>query len=126
MIVRFFYEGGPSFMTPVYLMWIIVFFLAIRFVLLYRNGQNPQKLKRTNDGILFVGSFAFLVGITGQIFGLMSAFSSVQRMGEAGIEPNILAGGLKSTFIAPFCGILLLLLSAILWFVFRNLSQTNQ
>jgi len=124
--MRFFYEGGPSFMTPVYLMWIIVFVLTIRFVLLYRNGKNPQKLKRTNDGILFVGSFAFLVGITGQMFGLMSAFGSIQRLGEAGIEPNILAGGLKTTFIAPFCGISLLLLSAILWFVFRNLSHTNQ
>ncbi len=123
MIIRFFYEGGPSFMSPVYLMWIIVFILAIRFVILYRLNKNPQKLKRTNDSILFIGSFTFLIGITGQMVGLMAAFDAIQKVGDAGIDPQLLAGGLKVTFIAPLFGMVLLLISAIIWFVFRNLKE---
>lgn len=123
MIIRFFYEGGPTFMSLVYLMWIIVIALAIRFIILYRTNKNHQKLKRTNDSILFFGSFAFLIGISGQIVGLMSAFSSIQGMGDSGIIPQVLAGWVKVTFIAPFTGMALLMISAIIWFVCRNLKE---
>lgn len=123
MIIRFFYEGGPTFMSLVYLMWIIVIALAVRFIILYRGNKNPQKLKRTNDSILFFGSLAFLIGITGQMVGLMAAFHSIQKAGGAGVAPQYIAGGLKVSFIAPFFGMVLLLISAIIWFVFRNLKE---
>lgn len=123
MIIRFFYEGGPNFMSLVYLMWIIVIIQAIRFIILYRGNKNPQKLKRTNDSILFFGSFAFLIGITGQMVGLIDAFDGIQSMGGSGISPGILAGGLKVTFIAPLFGMMLLMISAIIWFVYRNLKE---
>ncbi|WP_461630698.1 MotA/TolQ/ExbB proton channel family protein [Labilibaculum euxinus] len=125
MIIRFFYEGGAFFMSLVYLMWIAVFTLAVRFVILYRSNKNPQKLKRTNDSILFFGSFAFLIGITGQMVGLVAAFDIVRKVGNAGVTPQYLAGGLKVTFIAPLIGLLLFMISAIIWFVFRNLKQTS-
>lgn len=123
MIIRFFYEGGPTFMSLVYLMWSIVFVLAIRFILLYRGNKNPLKLKRTNDSILFFGSFAFLIGITGQMVGLIEAFDTIQSMGANSISPGLLAGGLKVSFIAPFFGMMLLMISSILWFVFRGLKR---
>lgn len=123
MIVRLFYEGGPSFTGPVLMMWIIVFILAIRFIILYRSNKDPQKLKRTNDTILFIGSFAFLVGITGQMVGLVAAFDAIQRAGSEGVSPHYLAGGLKVTFIVPIFGMALLMVSAILWFIFRNLKE---
>jgi len=109
-------------MSLVYLMWIIVFFLAIRFIILYRSNKNPQKLKRANDAILFVGSLGFLIGISGQMIGLMSAFDAIQKAGSD-IAPQAIAGGLKVTFIAPSFGMALLLISAIIWFVSRNLKQ---
>jgi len=123
MIIRFFFEGGPSFMTPVYLMWIIVITQAIRFIILYRGQNNPQKLKRTNDSILFFGSLAFLIGVTGQIVGGIAAFDSIQSMGVANIDPRYIAGGFKVSFIPTIFGLMLLILSAILWFAFRNLKK---
>ncbi len=123
MIIRLFYEGGPNFMFPIYLIWIIVFIYVIRFVIVYRGDKNLQKLKRINDSILFFGSLAFLIGITGQMVGLVAAFDAVQATGEAGIDPRYLAGGLKVTFIAPIFGMMILILSSILWFVFRNLKE---
>ena len=119
--IRLFYEGGPGFMAPVYLMWIIVFILAIRFIILYRGNKNPQKLKRTNDSILFTGSLAFLVGITGQMVGLMATFDIAQGMPS--IDLRYIAGGFKVTFIVSFFGIALLMISSILWFTFRGLKN---
>ncbi len=123
MIIRLFYEGGPAFMAYVYLMWIIVFIQSIRFAILYRGDKNPQKLKRTNDSILFFGSLAFLIGITGQVVGLKAAFDIIQSTGKASIDPHYLAGGFKVTFIVPIFGMMLLILSSILWFTFRGLKK---
>lgn len=122
MIIKFFYEGGPTFMSLVYLMWIIVFTQAIRFIITYRSNKNPQKLKRSNDSILFFGSLAFLIAITGQVIGLISAFDYMQSMDSGSVDPRLLAGGLKVSFIAPIFGMTLLILSSIMWFAFRNLK----
>jgi len=110
-------------MAPIYLMWIMVLILAVRFFILYRDNKKPEQVKKTNDGILFFGSLAFLIGITGQMVGLVEAFDAIQRAGDAGIAPQHVAGGLKVTFIAPVMGMLLLIFSTIIWFVFRNLKN---
>ncbi|WP_066627652.1 MotA/TolQ/ExbB proton channel family protein [Labilibacter marinus] len=122
-LTRLFYEGGPAFMALVYLLWLTVIVLAVRFVILYRSNKNPQKLKKTNESILFFGSLAFLIGISGQMVGLIAAFDIIQSKGSESINPNYLAGGLKVSFIVPFFGMVLLILSAILWFVFRNMKK---
>ena len=125
MIFRHFFEGGPSFMFFIYLMWILVIILVIRFIILYRSNKNPQKLRRTNNNILFIGSFGFLVGVLGQMLGLISAYDAIQKAGETGVAPDLVAGGLKVTFIPSFYGLALLLLSALIWFVFRNLKHSS-
>lgn len=110
-------------MSLVYLMWILVIAMSIRFIILYRGNKGPEKLKKTNDSILFFGSLAFLIGIFGQMVGLIEAFDSIHSIGGSGVSPAVLAGGLKVSFIPPFFGMMLLLISAIIWFVYRNLKQ---
>ncbi len=122
MIIRLFFEGGVFFMTLVYSMLILAIVQAIRFIIEYRGNKKPKKLKRTNDSILFFGSLSFLFGITGQMIGLITAFDVIQSMSDVSIKPGMLAGGLKVTFIAPFFGITFLMISAITWFVLRNLK----
>ena len=123
MIIRLFFEGGAFFMSLVYSMWILAIVQTIRFIIMYRGNKKPQKLKKTSDSILFFGSLSFLFGITGQMMGLIAAFDAVQCMEAASIKPGMLAGGLKVTFIAPLFGITFLILSAITWFVLRNLKK---
>ncbi|MCW3804935.1 MotA/TolQ/ExbB proton channel family protein [Plebeiibacterium marinum] len=123
MIIRLFFEGGAFFMSLVYSMWILAIVQTVRFIIMYRGNKKPQKLKRTSDSILFFGSLSFLFGITGQMMGLIAAFDAVQCMEAASIKPGMLAGGLKVTFIAPLFGITFLILSAITWFVLRNLKK---
>ncbi|MCW3788512.1 MotA/TolQ/ExbB proton channel family protein [Plebeiibacterium sediminum] len=123
MIIRLFFEGGTFFMSLVYSMWILAIVQAIRFIILYRGIKNPQKLIRINNSILFFGSLSFLFGITGQMIGLIAAFDAIQCLGNASIKPDMLAGGLKVTFIAPLFGITFLIITAIIWFVLGNLKK---
>lgn len=125
MIVRHFFEGGTFFMFLIYAMWITVFTLVVRYIVLYRSGKNLLKLKKTNDSVLFIGSFAFLFGAFGQMLGLVHTFDSAQRIGEVGISPNQIAGGFKVTFIPLIYGFALFLISGIIWFVCRNLKYTE-
>ena len=124
MIVKHFIEGGPLFMSAIYLMWIAVFILGIRFVILYSKDQLIIKLKRTNDAILFLGSFTFLLGIFGQTIGIFMALTVIEAQG--GVAPALIAGGLKVSMITALYGFGLLLVSAIIWFIFRNLIQKTE
>lgn len=113
-------EGGIYFMLPIYIMWIVVLFFTIRFLLNYfSENKNTEKLKKQNSTILFVGSFAFLFGIFGQIIGFFQILDFISR--EGSVAPSIIAGGLKISLLAPLYGFVLLLISSLIWFSFKNL-----
>jgi len=120
MIVKHLIEGGIYFMLPIYIMWIIVIFLAIRFLKNYfSENKNIEKLTKYNSMVLFFGSFAFLFGILGQIIGFFQVLDFISMQGE--VAPCIIAGGLKISLLAPLYGFVLLLISSIIWFVYKNL-----
>ena len=120
MIVEHLFVGGITFMLPIYLMWIAVIILSVKFLInYYSENKDLQKLAKQNSLILFIGSFSFLFGLVGQIIGLSAALDAVQSAGN--ISPALMAGGLRVTFLAPLYGLVLLLLSSIIWFIFRYL-----
>ncbi len=122
MVVKHLFEGGPAFMSVIYIMWIIVGFISIKFLMNYFSEKRDlQKLSKNNTTILFIGSFAFLLGLFGQILGMYGALAAIHAAGD--ISPALIAGGLKVSLIAPLYGFGLLLLSSIIWFVFRNLIK---
>jgi biopolymer transport protein ExbB/TolQ len=122
MIVEHLFVGGISFMLPIYLMWIAVIILSVKFLINYfSKNKDLQKLAKQNSLILFLGSFAFLFGLLGQILGLYGALQAIQSAGD--ISPAIMAGGLRVSLIAPLYGLVLLVISSIIWFVFRNLVK---
>ncbi|NOQ26665.1 MAG: hypothetical protein GQ564_15000 [Bacteroidales bacterium] len=122
MVVKHLFEGGPAFMSVIYAMWIVVIFIVIRFLINYFSDKKDlQKLTKQNSIILFVGSFTFLLGLTGQMIGMYHALDSVQKAGD--IQLSLIAGGIRVTLIAPLYGFGLLLISSIIWFLFRNLLR---
>jgi biopolymer transport protein ExbB/TolQ len=121
MIVKHLIEGGIYFMLPIYFMWVTVIFLSIKFFIAYKSDNNNEKLNRQNSAILFIGSFAFLFGLFGQILGLYNALVAIQTAGD--ISPALMAGGLKVSLVAPLYGFGIFLISGIVWFVFRNLLR---
>lgn len=126
MIVRHFFEGGPFHMFFIYLMWTAVFILTVRLIILYRSGKDALKIKKANNNILFIGSFAFLFGISGQMIGLYYAYEAISKIAKNDINPSLIADGLRVSSIPPLYGLLLLLFSAIIWYIFRNLNYTGQ
>jgi hypothetical protein len=122
MIYKHWLIGGPHFMTLIYILWIAV--IAISLIILFnlnKKEEQNQKLIRLNSAILFLGSFAFLFGFLGQAVGLYAAMEAIEIAGD--ISPAIMAGGFKVSLIAPLYGFLLLLISSIIWFVYRNILQ---
>ena len=120
MVFKHFYEGGPSFMSLVYLLWIVVIIMTLRIIYdLVKGKKTIAKLKKENEVILFTGSFAFLVGVLGQVIGLYGAMEAVETAKEA-ISPSLLAGGLRVSSLPPLYGLTLFVISGLLWFVFRQ------
>ncbi|HET6527576.1 MAG TPA: MotA/TolQ/ExbB proton channel family protein [Balneolaceae bacterium] len=60
-----------------------------------------------------VGLFALVFGLFGQLMGLYQMFSVIEVAGA--ISPAIVAGGLKVTMISALYGVLIFLISYIVW-----------
>jgi hypothetical protein len=120
MIFEHLVIGGIYFMLPIYMMWIVVIFFSIKFLTNYFSGNKDfKRLAKHNSLIIFIGSFAFLFGILGQVIGLFQALQAIQSAGD--ISPALMAGGLRVSLFAPLYGFILFLISSIIWFFNRNL-----
>ncbi len=111
-----FYMGGPLFMglltalLIIMLAWAIYHFLP---VLLHKETGKNTALRLKH--IRTIGSFALVTGILAQLIGLYSAFSAVEQMG--GVSPAMLMGGLKVSMITTLYGLVIYLLSLLIWFI---------
>ena len=109
-------EGGMGFTLPIFLMGIVS--IAVFIWLLTLKLKKAEINKKYLDLILFLGSFALIFGIFGQVLGLYSAAGAIQQAGE--ISPSLIWGGFKVSLIAPIMGFMVLLVSSIMWFILRS------
>lgn len=120
MILKHLYEGGPFFMFPIAIMWIVVILLSsLQFFNYFSSKRNDEKIAKRNSTILFIGSFALLFGMFGQLLGLYQALDAIERAGD--ISPFLIAGGLKISLLTVIYGFSLLLFSSLIWFIIKNL-----
>lgn len=116
-----FYMGGPFFMGILTIVLIVMFAWTIYHILpVLLNKEihfvkKAAKLKHTKT----IGTFGLVTGILGQLIGLFSAFDAIEQAGN--INGGILAGGLKVSSIVTIYGILIFLLSLLLWFICDNI-----
>ncbi len=114
---KYFNEGGPLFMgilTAIFIVmvaWTVYQFLPV----LLKKDFIYDKTKARLKHIKTIGTFALVFGITGQLIGLYQAFSAIEQMG--GVSPSLLMGGLKVSMITTLYGIIIFLISLILYFV---------
>ncbi|BAX80145.1 MotA/TolQ/ExbB proton channel family protein [Labilibaculum antarcticum] len=112
-----FFMGGPIFMGILSLLLIaMVSWIAYHFigVLFSKNTILEQTLRKVGYG-KSIGLFALIIGILGQLLGLFNAFSVIEQAGN--ISPSVIYGGIKVSMIPTFYGIIIYLLSILLWFV---------
>lgn len=115
-----FNQGGPLFMGILTIMLFIV--LALSFYFLYLISRKEYKdLEQTLKRLTFIkttGIFALVTGILGQMIGLYTAFSVIESAMD--VSPSILAGGLKVSLITTMYGMIIFLISYLLWALLYN------
>lgn len=112
-----FHMGGPLFMGILTILFLIILATAVIFAVFIFNGKAQKSGSFTHRlGYLkSMGLFTMIVGILGQLIGLLMAFGAIEQAGD--ISPQMVYGGLKISFFTTVYGILVYLLSILLWFV---------
>lgn len=113
-MLELFFLGSKLLMgilTVVATVMIIQSVLSIRTIMANQvNEKTPQKIRLVRE----IGLFAFMVGILASAIDLIGAFSAIEMAGD--VSPSLLAAGLKFTLIAPVYGLMIYVLSLIIWF----------
>lgn len=87
---------------------------AYRAIQIARNEmENETTFRHHLKYIKSVGLFSLVLGILAQLIGLYQAFSAIEQAGN--ISPALLAGGLKVSMITTIYGIIIFLISYLLW-----------
>lgn len=114
---NWFIMGGSLFMSILTILLVIIVAVSVYYALAISSGKAADKtnFKHQLKYIKSLGLFTAITGILGQLIGLFSAFSAIEEMGD--ISPSIMAGGLKISLISTLTGILIYLISIIIWFL---------
>ncbi len=112
-----FYMGGTLFMGILTLLLLVILCIAVVSAIKMSNGKpiNFDRMRHQLSYIRSVGLFALVFGILGQMIGLYSAFQHIEVVGN--ISWDMLAGGLKVSFICTLYGIIIFLISYLIWYV---------
>lgn len=108
-------EGGVLFM------YSLLVLLILNIGLIVKGFTQKGDLEKTKSLLGSIGLFALVFGFLGQVLGLINAFDMIQSIGN--VSPEILAGGLKVSFLTTAFGALVFLVSRlgiILFTVFRK------
>lgn len=102
-------EGGPFFMFPIMGLFITIIVIAIRGIVQNSFNNKAKKL------ISSLALFTVVWGIMGQVLGLIEGFDTIHFQNNASIQ--MLAGGLKITFLPTLFGLFTFLISRIAIFI---------
>ena len=86
--------------------------------------EDVEKSRHRLSYIKSVGLFALVTGLLGQLIGLYTAFQYIEAAGS--VSPAMLAGGLKVSSITSLYGMLIFIISYLVWVlldVFLSRSQ---
>ncbi len=102
------------------LLVIMIIWILFHFITHYtsKGSETASTLRKLKYG-RSIGLFALVTGILGQLIGFYMAFSTIEQVGD--ISPAIVFGGIKVSMITTMYGIVIYLLSLILWFVTSNI-----
>jgi hypothetical protein len=114
---EWFSMGGPLFMSILTILLVVILAVAIYFAITIANGKASanENFRHQIKYVKSLGLFTMITGILAQMIGLLSAFTAIEAMGD--VSPSMLAGGLKISMITTLTGIVIYLISIIIWFL---------
>ena len=112
--MNFIREAG-FFSYPILLCGALSLGLAIRgFIRLGRGIAVPDP----HDAVLFWGAFAAVLGVIGTLGGIAQAAGALQNAGA--VSAPVIWGGFRIALHPVLMGLLILCVSALLWFTLRS------
>lgn len=114
---EWFVMGGSLFMSILTILLVIIVAVSVYFAVTIAGGKASEKanFKQQLRYVKSLGLFTMITGILGQLIGLFSAFTAIEAAGD--VSPAMLAGGLKISMITSLTGIVIYLISIIIWFL---------
>lgn len=115
-MIELFYLGGQLFMGILTTIFLTIFSFSIYQAIRIADNKlaNPVADRHLFGYIKSLGLFALVTGFLGQLIGLYSAFDSIEEMG--GVSQEMLVGGLKVSSITSLYGLVIFLISYVIWF----------
>ena len=122
-----FIMGGTPFMSALLVLLIIsIAWVVYHFIVAYNSKQTDKvtSLQKLGYG-KSIGLFALLTGVLGQMIGLNAMCDALYDLYASGntYRPDVLFNALRATTIVTISGILIYLLSILLWFVATMLVE---
>jgi len=114
---EWFIMGGTLFMSILSILLVVVVAVSIYFAVTIASGAAKGKANFSHQlkYVKSLGLFTMITGILGQLIGLYSAFIAIEGAGD--ISPAMIAGGLKVSMITSLTGIVIYLISILIWFL---------
>lgn len=122
---NFFFQGGPLMMSLISIAGLVMVCVAVYVIVQWAKGAGLTK--KLVKSIPIAGSLAFMLGILAQAIGLYQAMSAIQEAGD--VSPALLAGGFQVSMIAPIYGLLIFVISLIVFLcimLFHSQEEASQ
>lgn len=118
-----FIMGGALFMSILTILLVIIVAVSVYFAITIASGKASEKgnFRYQLKYVRSLGLFTMITGILGQLIGLFSAFTAIEGAGD--ISPALIAGGLKVSMITTLTGVVIYLISIIIWFILDLMYQ---
>ena len=120
------FEGGPIFTIPILAIGIWALVSGVRELVpaLIGSGDEADWAKPVSNQPVILGSFAFILGLLGQVLGLYEALRAIQIWGS--VSPQLLAAGLRVSMITVVLGLSIFALSGAIWIAARVVRKRYQ
>ncbi|MCB0462859.1 MAG: MotA/TolQ/ExbB proton channel family protein [Flavobacteriaceae bacterium] len=119
LVANIFTDGGTLMMSLILLCLLLsIFFLIKGFMSVKSNAANSKKmLKLAVDSSLL----GLVIGFFASILGLISAFDSVEAMGNP--DPSVFAGGLKVSLLTATFGLFTFIIARVGILILKALQK---
>lgn len=110
-----FFMGGIEFMTVLTIMFLTaLLFCALAASDIFLKGLRAEQVNSKLEYVRSFGLLALVTGVLGQMIGLYGAFIAIEEVGQ--VSQAMLAGGVKVSSITTIYGLIIFVITRLLWF----------
>ena len=116
--MKYFIISMGKWVIPQVLITIAILIMTIKKVidLYFKKDLAKEDLVKGLHAILFWGGISAVIGVLGQVSGMYNAMLAISA--ASAISPPVIAAGFGQSLTTTIYGLVVLIFSGIIWFVF--------